>query len=163
MLQTVIFDMDGVIVDTEPVHHYAYFEHFKELNIEVSAEMFATFTGNSTKNVFQKIKDNFGITTDTEILVQRKRTIFNEAFDTKEDLFLLEGVEDLINSTIIFEVIDSYALQFEELMKFEHEIRNIDNTNHKISDFNNFNLLLELHKRRVDNFTYANVRYKIFI
>ena len=96
MLQTVIFDMDGVIVDTEPVHHYAYFEHFKELNIEVSAEMFATFTGNSTKNVFQKIKDNFGITTDTEILVQRKRTIFNEAFDTKEDLFLLEGVEDLI-------------------------------------------------------------------
>ena len=44
----------------------------------------------------QKIKDNFGITTDTEILVQRKRTIFNEAFDTKEDLFLLEGVEDLI-------------------------------------------------------------------
>jgi HAD superfamily hydrolase (TIGR01509 family) len=96
MLQTVIFDMDGVIVDTEPVHHYAYFEHFKELNIEVTEEMFATFTGNSTKNVFQKIKDNFGITTDTEALVQRKRTIFNEAFDTKEDLFLIDGVEDLI-------------------------------------------------------------------
>ena len=95
MLQTVIFDMDGVIVDTEPVHHYAYFEHFKELNIEVTSEMFATFTGNSTKNVFQKIKDNFGITTDTEVLVQRKRTIFNEAFDTKEDLYLLDGVEDL--------------------------------------------------------------------
>lgn len=98
MLQTVIFDMDGVIVDTEPVHHYAYFQHFKELNIEVSAEMFATFTGNSTKNVFQKIKDNFGIVTDTETLVQRKRTIFNEAFDTKEDLFLIEGVEDLIKN-----------------------------------------------------------------
>ena len=96
MLQTVIFDMDGVIVDTEPVHHYAYFQHFKELNIEVSAEMFASFTGNSTKNVFQKIKDYFQISIETETLVQRKRTIFNEAFDTKEDLFLLEGVEDLI-------------------------------------------------------------------
>jgi HAD superfamily hydrolase (TIGR01509 family) len=96
MLQTVIFDMDGVIVDTEPVHHYAYFEHFKELNIEVSSEMFATFTGNSTKNVFQKIKDNFGITTDTEVLVQRKRSIFNDAFDTKQDLYLLDGVEELI-------------------------------------------------------------------
>lgn len=96
MLQTVIFDMDGVIVDTEPVHHYAYFKHFEELNIEVSEEMFASFTGNSTKNVFQKIKDHFGITTDTEVLVQRKRTLFNEAFDTKEDLFLLDGVEDLM-------------------------------------------------------------------
>ena len=26
MIQTVIFDMDGVIVDTEPVHRYAYFK-----------------------------------------------------------------------------------------------------------------------------------------
>ena len=59
------------------------------------------------------------------------------------------GVEDLINSTIIFEVIDSYALQYEELMKFEHEIKNMNNTNYKISDFNNFNLLLELRKKRV--------------
>lgn len=98
MLQTVIFDMDGVIVDTEPVHHYAYYEHFKLLGIEVSPEMFATFTGNSTKNVFQKIKDHFGIEEEVEVLVNKKRSIFNDAFDTKEDLFLLEGVEDLIKN-----------------------------------------------------------------
>jgi HAD superfamily hydrolase (TIGR01509 family) len=96
MLQTVIFDMDGVIVDTEPVHNYAYYQHFKELGIEVSAEMFATFTGNSTKNVFEKIKNHFGIENDIESLVQKKRSLFNDAFDTKEDLFLLDGVEKLI-------------------------------------------------------------------
>lgn len=96
MINTVIFDMDGVIVDTEPVHRYAYFKHFEELKINVTDEMFATYTGNSTKNVFQKIKETFGISHDVEELVQRKRTIFNEAFDTKEDLFLIEGVEKLI-------------------------------------------------------------------
>lgn len=96
MLQTVIFDMDGVIVDTEPVHNYAYYQHFKLLGIEVSEEMFATFTGNSTKNVFEKIKDHFGIIEDTTTLVEKKRSLFNAAFDTKEDLFLLEGVENLI-------------------------------------------------------------------
>lgn len=60
MIQTVIFDMDGVIVDTEPVHRHAYFQHFEELNIEVSEEMFTSFTGNSTRNVFQKVKEIFG-------------------------------------------------------------------------------------------------------
>jgi HAD superfamily hydrolase (TIGR01509 family) len=96
MIQTVIFDMDGVIVDTEPVHHYAYNQHFKQLNITVTPEMYASFTGFSTKNTFEKLKEHFDIKEDIPTLIETKRTLFNDAFDQKEDLFLLEGVEDLI-------------------------------------------------------------------
>jgi HAD superfamily hydrolase (TIGR01509 family) len=96
MIQTVIFDMDGVIVDTEPVHRYAYFQHFDELNIPVTEEMFTSFTGNSTRNVFQILKERFQLEEEVEDLIQRKRTIFNDAFDTAAALELLEGVEELI-------------------------------------------------------------------
>lgn len=96
MIKTIIFDMDGVIVDTEPVHKYAYYQHFSELNIEVSEAMYASFTGNSTRNVFQKIKSHFGLEHEVEDLILRKRHLFNEAFDTKPDLELIEGVLDLI-------------------------------------------------------------------
>lgn len=96
MIQTVIFDMDGVIVDTEPVHRYAYFQQFSELNIEVSEEIYTSFTGNSTRNTFEKLKELFPLNYEVEDLIQRKRTIFNNAFDNKEDLALLEGVEELI-------------------------------------------------------------------
>lgn len=96
MIQTVIFDMDGVIVDTEPVHHYAYFQHFDELNITVTEEMFTSYMGNSTRNTFQKLKETFDLEHDVEDLILRKRTLFNDAFDKKEDLFLLDGVEKLI-------------------------------------------------------------------
>ena len=96
MIQTVIFDMDGVIVDTEPVHHYAYVQHFKQLNIEVSPEMYASFTGNSTKNIYERIKETYNLAQDVQTLVETKRNLFNDAFDSKEDLYLLDGVEDLI-------------------------------------------------------------------
>jgi HAD superfamily hydrolase (TIGR01509 family) len=96
MIQTVIFDMDGVIVDTEPVHRYAYFKQFDELNIPVTEEMYTSFTGFSTRNTFQKLKEFFVIEHEVEDLIQRKRTIFNDAFDSKADLELLEGVENLI-------------------------------------------------------------------
>ncbi|MEO8239885.1 MAG: HAD family hydrolase [Flavobacterium sp.] len=97
MIKTVIFDMDGVIVDTEPVHRYAYYKQFSELNIDVSEEMYTSFTGFSTRNTFQTLKKTFpAIEHEVEDLIKRKRNIFNDAFDNKEDLFLLEGVEDLI-------------------------------------------------------------------
>lgn len=96
MIQTVIFDMDGVIVDTEPVHRYAYFKQFEELNIGVTEEMYTSLTGFSTRNTFQTLKEAFHLNHEVEDLIQRKRAIFNDAFDNKEDLELLEGVENLI-------------------------------------------------------------------
>ncbi len=88
--------MDGVIVDTEPVHHYAYHQHFKQLGIDVDDQMYASFTGNSTKNVYQRVIEIFGLDRDVTELVNEKRQIFNDAFDSKEDLYLLEGVKSLI-------------------------------------------------------------------
>ncbi|UOQ77961.1 HAD family hydrolase [Hymenobacter sp. 5516J-16] len=96
MVRTVIFDMDGVIVDTEPVHRYAYFSHFRELGIAVSDAEYATFTGRSTKNVYQHLKDKHHLGQPVEELVMMKREFFNRAFDEKPDLDLLEGVRTLI-------------------------------------------------------------------
>jgi HAD superfamily hydrolase (TIGR01509 family) len=96
MIQTVIFDMDGVIVDTELVHRYAYFKQFGELNIEVPEDMYTSFTGLSTRNTFQILKDYFKLENEVEDMILRKRSIFNDAFDSKEDLALLDGVENLI-------------------------------------------------------------------
>lgn len=92
----MIFDMDGVIVDTEPVHYYAYQQHFKHLDIDVPDDMYATFTGNSTKNVYQRVKETFNLPHEVAHLVDHKREIFNNAFDDKKDLDLLPGVLDLI-------------------------------------------------------------------
>lgn len=98
MKNTVIFDMDGVIVDTEPLHKKAYYQHFEELKIDVDAELFSRFTGKSTRNVYQMIKEIFAIDTNVEDLIQRKRTLFYDLFDSDPALKLLDGVEVLIKN-----------------------------------------------------------------
>jgi beta-phosphoglucomutase-like phosphatase (HAD superfamily) len=60
MIQTVIFDMDGVIVDTEPVHRYAYFQHFEELNIRSLKKCLLPLL-KLTRNVFQNLKTIFNL------------------------------------------------------------------------------------------------------
>ena len=96
MIKTVIFDMDGVIVDTEPVHHHAYQQHFAALNIQVSDLMYASFTGNSTKNIYEKLKLQFDLDQSINELVETKRAFFDNAFENKKDLDLLDGVLNLI-------------------------------------------------------------------
>lgn len=96
MIKTVIFDMDGVLVNSEPLHHEVSLVQFKNLNIEVSDDVFATFTGNSNKMIYQKLKDKFQLQQEIEELVLDKNNLFIEAFDKKEDLHLMPGVKDLI-------------------------------------------------------------------
>ena len=105
---------------------------------------------------------------DVQSLSNIKNKIFNlkylvTMFDTTiVDKYLNKlGVEDLINSTFIFELIDTFALHFEELKKFEYIINNFDKPSDQVKDFSVLNYLLELHKRRTDNYNYANFRYRI--
>lgn len=122
------------------------------------------------KNSFLSKEQKNKYIQDIRNLLALKNRLFNlkyflEMFNTDIfDKYINKlGVEDLINSTIIFEIIDSYALQFEELKKLSIEIKNINSQNEKITNFSSTNSLLELHKRRADNYNYAGVRYKILI
>jgi beta-phosphoglucomutase len=96
MIHTVIFDMDGVLVDTEPLHHDAFFRHFAELGIPMTAAEYATFLGASTRNVYQQLKQQFGLEPDVETLMLRKRELFGTSFDASPELELLPGARALI-------------------------------------------------------------------
>ncbi|GGH42506.1 ABC transporter ATP-binding protein [Mangrovimonas yunxiaonensis] len=96
MLKAVLFDMDGVIVNTEPLHHKAYYQMFNQVNIHVPDAYYRAHTGSSTINICRQIKQDFNLPHTPETLVQLKRDSFKELFKNDPSLQLIEGVLDLI-------------------------------------------------------------------
>ncbi len=96
MLKAVIFDMDGVIIDSEPMHNKAYHDMFDEVGIDVSDEFYESFTGQSTINICKRLCDHFNLTETPETLVALKRKHYKRFFESNSDLALIDGVLDLI-------------------------------------------------------------------
>lgn len=97
-LKAVLFDMDGVIVDTEPLHKKAYFKTFEDLNIEVSDALYSSFTGNSTKKVCELLIQKFSLSQSVEEISEIKRKYFKYLFDHDSDFQLLPGVYSLFEN-----------------------------------------------------------------
>ncbi|MDQ0476987.1 HAD family phosphatase [Chryseobacterium sp. MDT2-18] len=97
-LKAVLFDMDGVIVDTEPLHRKAYFQMFADLGIEVSEELYTTFTGASTKKVSNTLIERFQLENTPEELAIVKRKYFKQYFYGDADFNLIPGVKNLIEN-----------------------------------------------------------------
>jgi len=95
-LKCVIFDMDGVIIDSEQLHKKAYYETFESLGLSVSEELYVTLTGSSTLNAFQRLVKHFSLTNNPEDLVIDKRKRYVNFFENDPTLHLVNGVEDII-------------------------------------------------------------------
>ena len=96
MLKAILFDMDGVIVDTEPLHHKAYYKMFYDFDLDVSDALYQSFTGQSTINICKILCEHFGLSVHPNTLVERKRYHFKALFFNDSSLSLINGVLDLI-------------------------------------------------------------------
>lgn len=92
--KAVLFDMDGVIIDSEPLHHEAYFKMFAEVGIDVSEELYESFTGRSTKEISDQLAADFNTQESPQELTRLKRKYFYELFDNSPNLQLIDGVRD---------------------------------------------------------------------
>ena len=96
MFKAALFDMDGVIVDSEPLHHRAYYQMFTDVNIDVSDVLYASFTGKSTLEICKQLIAHYKLPLGPQTLVDIKRHHFKQLFETDKSLHLLDGVLDLI-------------------------------------------------------------------
>ena len=95
MLKTIIFDMDGVIIDSEPQHAKAAVRTFKELGADVDIEYCYSFIGSSTKKMAETAIKDFSLDISTDELIEKLNKTKKEMHE-KEGYIAVPGVIELI-------------------------------------------------------------------
>jgi HAD superfamily hydrolase (TIGR01509 family) len=117
MIKAVIFDMDGVIVDSEPLHFEVCMEVTRKLGKEVDKDYFNKYVGVSNPVMWEEIIKDLKIenTVDKTLELQMDLTIkhFNES-----SLGAISGIvklmEDLKNNGIVCAIASSSPMIFIE-------------------------------------------------
>jgi len=98
MLKAVIFDFDGVLVDTEKLHHQAFNEIFHPLGIQISIkEYFDRFVGMTDEELFRLIDKEKNIRLSEQQLQElfkNKASIFKKLASTQAAV--IEGVPQFL-------------------------------------------------------------------
>ena len=94
--KAVIFDMDGVIFDTEKVYLDIWTEVFEKYGYKMTKELYVTVMGTGRKNVIKTFLENFGDDLPIEKMYEEKD---NQLFYRIENqgIPLKEGVKELFS------------------------------------------------------------------
>ena len=97
MLKAVIFDMDGVIIDSEPTHTKLENDTYKKLGIEVSEEEHRSFVGATSHYMWGTLKNRYKLNETLEELIEYERSKYFEYLNSdKCEIALIDGVKELI-------------------------------------------------------------------
>lgn len=96
-MKAVIFDMDGVIIDSEPLHKDIGKDIFKELGLNISDEEYNTYIGTTSYYMWNDIKNKYDLKNGLEDLVRNERDIYLKHLKANKDsVNPIEGVTKLI-------------------------------------------------------------------
>ena len=103
MIKAIIFDFDGVIFDSEPLHFEACYIVFKKYGITLDYdEYFAHYVGLSDKEIFPKVLSTHQMPLQQDEinqLIEMKIDTYYEIVNTKNDLHPIDGIHEFLAMT----------------------------------------------------------------
>lgn len=96
MLKGVIFDMDGVLVNSEPMHYEAFKRMLEEVNLsDLSYEYFMPFIGSTNATIYEALRQDYGISW-SDACMDEKLHHYNRVIIEEQGYQRIAGVEELV-------------------------------------------------------------------
>lgn len=94
MIKAVIFDLDGVIVDSEHIHVEAEKQTMLKYGVRISSEELRKYTGSTAKFMFAELIEKYELDTTVEEIFNEKEEVLFELLEA--DTHPTKGVIELI-------------------------------------------------------------------
>lgn len=95
-VNTVIFDMDGVLIDSERISFKCYEEVFKEYNYTIDEEFYLKLIGRNVEGIKAKMEEKFGEDFPFDVIYKKKASLAHEVTD-KNGVIVKPGVHELLD------------------------------------------------------------------
>lgn len=96
MIKAIIFDMDGLMIDSERVTFECYQERLKDMNLTMDEEFYKTLLGKPIKGIYQRFYDVYGNDFPIENVIQDVHKLMAERFET-EGVPVKKGLVELLH------------------------------------------------------------------
>jgi HAD superfamily hydrolase (TIGR01509 family) len=96
MVNTVIFDMDGVLINSEPVHQRHEREMYEELGLDLTFEEQQSFVGMSAMDSWRFVIEKYKLDETPEALLLRGRGKYLKVLEETDEVHMMEGARELI-------------------------------------------------------------------
>lgn len=96
MIKAIIFDMDGLMIDSERVTFECYQERLKDMNLTMDEEFYKTLLGKPIKGIYQRFYDVYGNDFPIENMIQDVHQLMAERFET-EGVPVKKGLVELLH------------------------------------------------------------------
>jgi HAD superfamily hydrolase (TIGR01509 family) len=97
MITTVIFDMDGVIINSEPAFQQIEKDMFKEFGIDMSDEEYMTYVGTNIVEMWAWIAEKHGVKLDIDEVIEEEKRRYLDLLHGDQAMDPIDGVLDLIS------------------------------------------------------------------